>query len=132
MEGMLRFDGAVERDPAIDVWIKKQTAEFGSIVREWFELMRKSGDEVRELMHDGCPVACLGDWPWGYVNAFKSHVNVGFFYGSELPDPAGMLEGSGKRMRHVKLKPGATINSAALRKLIEEAYSDIKARVEAG
>jgi hypothetical protein len=132
MEGMLRFDGAVERDPAIDVWIKKQRAALGPIASQWFELMRKSGDEVRELMHDGCPVACLGDWPWGYVNAFTSHVNVGFFYGAELPDPAGLLEGSGKRMRHVKLKPGAAVNSAALRKLIEEAYSDIKTRVEAG
>jgi hypothetical protein len=132
MKGMLRFDGAVERDPAIDVWIKTQTAELGSIASQWFELMRKSGDEVRELMHDGCPVACLGDWPWGYVNAFTSHVNVGFFYGAELPDPAGLLEGSGKRMRHVKLRPRTAINSAALRKLIEEAYSDIKARVEAG
>jgi hypothetical protein len=132
MEGMLRFDGAVERDPAIDGWIKKQRAELGSIASQWFEVMRKSGDEVRELMHDGCPVACLGDWPWGYVNAFTSHVNVGFFYGAELADPARLLEGSGKRMRHVKLKPGVAVNSAALRKLIEEAYSDIKTRVEAG
>ena len=132
MNRLFRLSNTVERDPAIDLWIKKQTAELGSIARAWFELMRKSGDEVRELMHDGCPVACLGDWPWGYVNAFTSHVNVGFFYGAELPDPAGLLEGSGKRMRHVKLRPGAAMNSAALRKLIEEAYSDIKTRVEAG
>ena len=83
-------------------------------------------------MHDGCPVACVGDAPFGYVNAFKAHVNVGFFQGAELSDPAGLLEGSGKYMRHVKLKPGAAVNSAALRKLIDEAYSDIKARLEAG
>jgi len=83
-------------------------------------------------MHDGCPVACVGDAPFGYVNAFKAHVNVGFFQGAELPDPAGLLEGSGKFMRHVKLKPGAAMNSAALHKLIDEAYSDIKARLEAG
>src|SRR5262249_8141423 len=127
MNGMLRFSGTVERDPAIDLWMKERAGELGSIARQWFDVMRKCGDEVRELMHDGCPVACLGDVPFGYVNAFTSHVNVGFFYGAELADPAGLLEGSGKRMRHVKLRPGAAINSAALRRLIDEAYSDIKA-----
>jgi hypothetical protein len=131
MKGMLRFSGAVERDRAIDAWIT-QKGELGSIARQWFDLMRECGDEVRELMHDGCPVACLGDAPFGYVNAFTSHVNVGFFYGADLRDPAGLLEGSGKRMRHVKLKPGVAVNSAALSRLIEEAYSDIKTRVETG
>src|SRR5437763_10647989 len=52
--------------------------------------MRKCGDEVRELLHDGCPVACLGDAPFGYVNVFASHVNVGFFHGAALPDPAAL------------------------------------------
>lgn len=94
--------------------------------------MRGCGDEVRELLHDGCPVACLGDVPFGYVNAFTSHVNVGFFQGAGLPDPAGLLLGNGKFMRHVKLRPGTAMNAAALNRLIEAAYLDIKARVEHG
>jgi len=57
---------------------------------------------------------------------------VGFFHGASLPDPARLLEGAGKFMRHVKLKPGAAANAAALRRLIDIAYSDIKARVENG
>ena len=101
-------------------------------LRQWFEVMRKCGDEVRELLHDGCPVACLGDAPFGYVNVFTSHVNVGFFHGAALPDPDRLLQGSGKCMRHVKLKPGMATNAAALSRLIEMAYSDIKARVEHG
>ena len=132
MNRLFRISNTVERDPAIDAWMKEQAGELGSIARQWFDIMRRCGDEFRELMHDGCPVACVGDAPFGYVNAFKAHVNVGFFQGAELPDPAGLLEGSGKFMRHVKLMPGAAMNSAALRKLIEEAYSDIKARLEAG
>ena len=132
MNRLFRISNTVERDPAIDAWMKVQAGELGSIARQWFDVMRRCGDEFRELMHDGCPVACVGDAPFGYVNAFKAHVNVGFFQGAELPDPAGLLEGSGKFMRHVKLKPGAAMNSAALRKLIEEAYSDVKARLEAG
>lgn len=87
---------------------------------------------MRELLHDGCPTACLGNAAFGYVNAFTSHVNVGFFQGSSLPDPDRLLQGTGKFMRHVKLKPGRTANSSALRRLIEAAYSDVKALVENG
>ncbi len=129
---LLRFNGTVARDPAIDAWMKQREGELGSIAQQWFELMRKCGDEVRELLHDGCPVACLGDAPFGYVNVFTSHVNVGFFQGAALPDPARLLQGNGKFMRHVKLKPGVPTNSAALLELIDAAYSDIKARVEHG
>jgi hypothetical protein len=93
--------------------------------------MRQCGDDVRELMHDGCPVACVEDAPFGYVNAFKSHVNVGFFYGAVLEDPAGLLEGSGKRMRHVKLGPGRQLNATALSALIDTAYMDIRDRLGA-
>jgi len=129
---LLRFNGALERDPAIDAWMKERAGELGAIAHHWFEVMRKCGNEVRELLHDGCPVACLGDAPFGYVNVFTSHVNVGFFHGAALPDPARLLEGAGKSMRHVKLKPGAATDAAALSRLIEAAYSDIKARVENG
>ena len=129
---LLRLNGAVERDPAIDAWVDGHADALGTIARTWFEVMRGCGDEVRELMHDGCPVACLGDVPFGYVNVFTAHVNVGFFQGASLPDPARLLQGTGKFMRHVKLKPGTVMDTAALSRLIEVAYSDIKARVENG
>jgi hypothetical protein len=80
-------------------------------------------------MHDGCPVACVGDVPFGYVNVFSKHVNVGFFLGAELPDPHRLLEGSGRRMRHVKVRPGVEVNTAALHELILAAYADVKARL---
>lgn len=129
---LLTFDGAVKRDPAIDVWMKKHAGELGAIAERWFEVMRKCGDEVREVFHDGCPNACLGDAPFGYVNVFTSHVNVGFFHGAALPDPARLLQGNGRFMRHVKLSAGAPADAAALSRLIEAAYSDIKERVENG
>jgi hypothetical protein len=129
---LLRFDGAVERDPAIDCWMREHAGELGAIAHKWFEVMRKCGDEVRELLHDGCPTACLGDAPFGYVNVFTSHVNVGFFHGASLPDPACSLQGNGRFMRHVKLRPGMATDSAALHRLIDMAYSDIKDRLEQG
>ena len=129
---LLRFNGTVARDPAIDAWLQERAGELGETARRWFRVMRECGDEVREVLHDGCPVACLGDVPFGYVNVFTAHVNVGFFLAAALPDPAHLLEGSGKMMRHVKLRPGTAIDDRSLRKLIENAYSDIKARVENG
>ena len=129
---LLRFNGAVERAPAIDAWMKEHAGELGAIAQQWFLVMRKCGDEVRELLHDGCPVACLGDAPFGYVNVFTSHVNVGFFHGAALPDPARLLQGNGKFMRHVKLKPGEAANDAALGRLIDAAYADMKKRAENG
>ncbi|MEP7365065.1 MAG: DUF1801 domain-containing protein [Acidobacteriota bacterium] len=131
-EKFLRFDGAVERDPAIDAWMNEHAGELGAMALYWFERMRKCGDEVRELLHDGCPVACLGDAPFGYVDVFTSHVHVGFFHGASLADPAHLLQGAGKFMRHVKLRPGEDLDAEALSRLIDLAYADIKARVENG
>ena len=129
---VLRLNGGLERDGAIDAWLQQREGELGAIARRWFEAMRGCGDEVRELMHDGCPVACVGDAPFGYVNVFTAHVNVGFFQGAALKDPARLLQGTGKFMRHVKLRPGAAPNDAALGRLIEAAYWDMKWRVENG
>ncbi len=103
----------------------------GAIARRWFELMRACGDDVRELVHDGAPTACVDDAGFAYANAFTAHVNVGFFRGAELPDPDGLLEGSGRFMRHVKLRPGQAVNEAALRRLVQAAYLDRRRRVEA-
>jgi hypothetical protein len=125
---LLKFYGAVERDPAIDQWLDVQPGELGSIARLWFTLMRRCGADVRELMHDGCPTVCVEDAPFAYVNVFRSHVNVGFFHGAALADPAGLLEGTGKYMRHVKVKPGLALDGRSLEALIAAAYRDIVAR----
>ena len=111
--------------------MRERSSELGLIARRWFDVMRACGDDVRELLHDGHPTACVGDAAFGYVNAFKGHVNVGFFRGAEIADSDGLLEGTGKLMRHVKLRPERDINATALRKLIETAYTDMKVREKA-
>lgn len=131
MTQLLRFTGSVKRDPAIARWMKDHPGELGAIAQRWFEVMRRCGGDVREVLHDGHPTACVGDAGFGYVNAFKAHVNVGFFRGAELADPARLLEGTGKFMRHVKLAPGQETDAAALTKLIEAAYADMRERVAA-
>ena len=128
MNEIFRFSGSVKRDPAISAWMHQHSGELGAIARHWFDVMRKCGNDVRELLHDGHPTACVAEAAFADVNAFKAHVNVGFFRGAELADPAGLLEGTGKYMRHVKLRPGGDIDAPALIKLIESAYTDMKRR----
>jgi hypothetical protein len=124
---VLRFPSAVPRDPAIDAWFDRRS-ELGAIAREWFARMRSCGSDVRELLHDGHPTACVGDAAFAYTNAFTAHVNVGFFRGAALSDPSGLLQGDGKYMRHVKLKIGTSVDASALEALIAVAYSDMKRR----
>jgi hypothetical protein len=113
----------------VDAWFTDITDPFRMIVRPWFERMRSCGDDVRETLHDGMPTACVGDAAFAYVNAFTAHASVGFFHGSALPDPASLLEGSGKRMRHVKLRPDAELDEEALADLVEGAYQDVRRRL---
>jgi hypothetical protein len=107
------------------------SGELGAIARRWFDVMRRCGTDVRELLHDGAPTVCVGGAAFAYVNAFKAHVNVGFFRGAEIADPEGLLEGDGRYMRHVKPRPDEDIDARALRRLIRDAYADIRRRLEA-
>jgi hypothetical protein len=129
VDDLFRLPSAVPRDPGIDAWLRAQRADLRPLAEPWFLRMRECGGDVRELMHDGCPTACVGDAAFGYVNAYRDHVNVGFFFGALLTDPARLLEGTGKRGRHVKLWPGRDVNSAALASLVDAAYVDIRSRL---
>jgi hypothetical protein len=129
MDDILRFPTAVKHDLAIDRWLRGQRDDLRPLVETWFARIRQCGDDVRELMHDGCPTACVGDAAFAYVNAFRNHVNVGFFFGALLNDPAHLLEGTGKRGRHVKLRPSHEVDSSALADLVDAAYVDIRARL---
>ena len=129
MSRLFLLTGAVQRDPAIEIWFDDQADDLRRIARTWFEQMRGCGEDVRELMHDGCPVACVQDAAFGYINAFRAHVNVGFYQGALLEDPARLLQGDGKHMRHVKLRPGQEPDVEALNELIAAAYRDIRSRL---
>lgn len=131
MPGLLTFTGAVKRDPAIVAWFAAQPDELRALAKPWFVRVRRCGPDVRELMHDGLATACVRDVPFAYVGVFAAHVNVGFFHGADLPDPARLLQGSGRHMRHVKLRPGVQIDASALAALITAAYVDVGMRLMA-
>ena len=124
MDNVLRFNGSVAHDQNIDFWLAER-GELGLIAGRWFDVIRSCGDGVLELLHDGHPTACVGDAAFAYVNTFKAHANVGFFRGALLNDPAGLLEGSGRLGRHVKLRPGSEPDPHALEALIRAAYQEV-------
>ena len=126
MPRLFTLPNAVRRDAAIDEWMDEQPEELAAIARAWFDVMRGCGEDVRELIHDDQPTACVGDAAFGYVDAFTAHVNVGFFCGSELADPTGLLQGTGKFMRHVKIRPGQRVDERRLTELIEAAYAETR------
>lgn len=115
--------------PAVQAWLQACPGELGELARQQFARLRACGADVTELLHDGHPTACVGGAAFAYVNAFRSHVNLGFFHGTALPDPAGLLEGSGRCMRHVKLRPQAPVDAQPLAALIAAAYRDICQRL---
>src|SRR6516165_5493426 len=61
MSQLFRLPSSVKRDPAIDIWMKEHTGELGQIAKHWFGIMRTVGDDVREVLHDGHPTACVAD-----------------------------------------------------------------------
>lgn len=130
MNGLFHFPNAIRKNPDIDYWMDEHAGELGSIARHWFEVMRNCGNDVRELIHDGHPTACVEDAAFAYVDAFRAHVNIGFYRGAEIADPDGLLQGKGMYMRHVKLRPDGGVDSTALEVLIETAYMDMKNRLD--
>ncbi|WP_299010217.1 DUF1801 domain-containing protein [uncultured Caulobacter sp.] len=131
MSSLFRFSSAMKRHPDVEAWLAADDP-MRAVVRPWFEALRGLGPDIRELLHDGHPTACVEDAAFAYVDAFSAHGAIGFYQGADLPDPARLLEGGGKRMRHVKLRWGQPINEDALQALLAAAYADMRARVDAG
>jgi hypothetical protein len=125
---LFRLAGAARRHDRVEAWFEVGDAPLRRLARLWFDRLRGCGEDVFEVLHDGQPTACVGDAAFAYVDAFTGHANIGFFHGASLADPAGLLQGSGKRMRHVRLPLDGAIDEAALEALIAEAYHDIRRR----
>ena len=66
---------------------------------------------------------------YAYIAVQRSHVNLGFYHGASLKDPSGRLEGTGKRLRHVKIRDFAATRSPAVAALLREAIADRKRHV---
>jgi len=110
----------------VRAWLAKVPSQHEPVVAAVRALVFSVAPEAREtIYHDA-----LGYGPSDsgidrllYVSVFRAHVNLGFFYGGFTPDPDGLLIGSGKRMRHVKLTTTEDCANPALRRLLAEAWA---------
>ena len=125
------LDGGLPHHPLVEQWFAQAPSALQLIARRWFGQFRACGTDVVELLHDGHPTACIGNLALGYVAAYRAHVNIGFFLGATLPDPNGLLQGTGRFMRHAKIQPGRAVDEDALTRLIAHAYTDLKGRFAA-
>jgi hypothetical protein len=88
MSRLFRFSSALTRHPEVEAWLAGDDP-MRAVARPWFEAMRGLGPDIRELLHDGHPTACVEDAAFAYVDAFSAHASIGFYEGAALPDPAG-------------------------------------------
>lgn len=129
MDSILRFSDKDIQPITFEKWLAQKPEALRPLAAKWFEVIKNIGPEVQAIFHDNYPIGCFDDAPFAYVNVYTAHVNVGFFYGAYLPDPFGLLEGTGKHMRHVKLRPDNPDHKKALTTLISAAYKDIVSRL---
>jgi hypothetical protein len=66
---------------------------------------------------------------YAYIGVQKSHVNLGFYYGASLPDADGVLEGTGKKLRHVKIRSLEFVESPTVKALLKAAIAERRARL---
>ena len=131
MRPLFLLNSTQKSDPAVERWLEVASGELGDLARQWFEVLRGCGEDVEETLHDYQPTVCVQDAAFAYIDIYKAHMNIGFFQGAELPDPANLLSGTGKYMRHVKMIPGQSVDTQVLTTLINAAYTDVKQRLAA-
>lgn len=128
MNKILRYTGKDLQNIELEGWLNRKPAKLRPIASKWIKAIHHCGPDVQGIFHDNYPMGCVDYAPFAYVNVYSTHVNVGFFYGATLPDPSGILEGTGKLGRHIKLRPDQVYEEQAVRQLIQLAYQDILQR----
>ena len=128
MNDLLRFPSAVRRDPRIEAWFSDFADPLRLMTRTWFERMRGCGADARELLHDGCPVACVGDAPFGSSTRSRlmlmSASTMAHACGSRRP-----ARRRGQAYASCEAAPGKELDAEALSDLIVAAYHDIWRRL---
>lgn len=111
---------------------------FDEIVSKVSPHARQLAERARSLIRAVYPAVVEVPWPkqrvigygvgpkkmsehFCYLSVSRDHVNVGFMYGAELPDPEKLLEGSGKLLRHVRITKMDQLSNPALKELIDVA-----------
>jgi hypothetical protein len=106
---------------SFDDYLEAQSPENQAIIRALREFVRRTEPGLSEAVKwgNGCWVGENG--PVAYVYSDTEHVQFGFFNGSSLKDPKGLLEGKGQYVRHIKVRDRAAIDEQAFAALLRQA-----------
>jgi len=102
------------------------------IARRLREIIVDVDPDFVEVVRLGARAATFGVGPkkmsegYAYIFPHANWVNLGFYKGATLPDPKGLMEGTGAKMRHVKVRSTKDAEQAAIKRLIAEALSERK------
>jgi hypothetical protein len=106
------------------------TPELRSVCKALRSLIASSNERFVEVVWPKQKIASFGVGPkkmtehYAYIGVQPSHVNLGFYHGISLPDPAGLLEGTGKELRHLKLRNVSEVKKPCVVALVREAISE--------
>lgn len=106
------------------------TPELRAVCKTLRSLIASSHNRFVEVVWPKQKIASFGVGPkkmtehYAYIAVQGSHVNLGFYHGASLPDPAGLLEGTGKELRHLKLRHVSEVKSPSVVALLREAISE--------
>jgi hypothetical protein len=102
-------------------YMREEKPELRRVVRELRNFVKRCVPGVKETVNAwGIPTFEAPN-PFCFYMVGKNHVTFGFHFGTSLPDPAGLLEGTGKNIRHVKLRTVEDLKQKGLRELVRAA-----------
>jgi hypothetical protein len=108
---------------SFDEYLKDQSPKNQAIIRELRRLVKRVEPGLSEAVKwgNGCWVGSSG--PVAYVYSAPDYVQFGFFRGSSLNDPRGLLEGKARYVRHIKVRAPSGIDERAFAALLKQAAS---------
>lgn len=108
---------ARKRTQGVDAYVKELPKEQQPIVEGLRAFIFANAPHLTEKLKWGNPTY-IGRSNVCWIISYRDHVDFGFFRGTELPDPKGILEGTGKGLRHVKIYRRDDIPEKLLRSLL--------------
>jgi hypothetical protein len=104
-----------------DEYFADQTTRNQDVIRVLRRFVKRVAPRLQEFVKWGNGCWIKGDAPVAYVHCKDDHVQFGFFGGSALKDPKGLLNGQGKFVRHIKVGKRTDIDEAAFAALLKQA-----------
>ncbi|MCE7994718.1 MAG: DUF1801 domain-containing protein [Roseivirga sp.] len=110
----------MDKNKEVTLFIEEQNAGHKELLTTLRQLIEMNVPEVEEQFKWKRPVYALGS-DFCYLKAARNYVTLGFFNFQKIDDPLKLLEGTGKQMRHLKLKSVEDINEEVLSEMIKQA-----------